>query len=126
VQGNNCDFAIDSVAIELEGSGNSADGLANPTGIDTGSDGFDDARGLVTILGWSDGRLEVSAVAEHDLGTVEPESFHAETDFARAGLRKWKLIELEDFSGTRLVEANDLYGVGHTYPWITDSSLRWP
>jgi hypothetical protein len=114
------------VAIELEGSWNSADGLANPTRIDTWSDGFDDARGLVTILGWSDGRLEVSAVAEHDLGTVESKRFHAETDFARAGLRKWKLIELEDFSGTRLVEANDLYGVGHTYPWITDSSLRWP
>jgi len=105
---------------------NSADSLAKPIGIDTWSDGFDDAGGLVTILGWSDGRLEVSAVAEHDLGTVESERFHAETDFARAGLRKWKLIELEDFSGTSLVEANDLYGVGHAFPRTTDSSLRWP
>jgi hypothetical protein len=103
------------VVVELEGSGNSADGLANPPGIDTWPDGFDDAGGLVTVLGWRDGSLEVLAVAEHDLGTVEPESFHAETDFARTGLRKWKLIELEDFSGTGLVEAHDLYGVGHAY-----------
>jgi hypothetical protein len=65
------------------------------------------------------------AVAEHDLSTVESESFNAETDFAWARLRKWKLIELEDFSGTGLVEANDLYGVGHGYPWMTDSTLRW-
>jgi hypothetical protein len=103
-----------------------ADGLANPTGIDAWSDGFDDAGGLVTVLGWRDGGLEVLAVAEHDLGTVESESFNAETDFARTGLGKWKLIELEDFSGTGLVEANDLYGVGHACPLITDSSLRWP
>jgi hypothetical protein len=126
VQGNNCDFAIDSVAIELEGSGNSADGLANPTGIDTWSDGFNVAGGLVTVLGGRDGCLEVLAVAEHDLGTVESESFNPETDFARAGFRKWKLVKLEDFSGTGLVEANDHYGVGHAYPWITESSLRWP
>jgi hypothetical protein len=116
VQGNNGDFAIDSVAVELEGSGNGADGLANPTGSDIWSDGFDDAGGLVTVPGWRDGCLQVLAVAEHDLGTVEAESFNAETDFARTGLRKWKLIKLEDFSGTGLVEANDLYSVGHAYP----------
>jgi hypothetical protein len=116
VEGNNCDFAIDTVVVELEGSGNSADDLANPTGIDTWSDGFGDAGGLVTVLGWRDGCLEVAAVAEHDLGTVESDSFHTETDFARTGLRKWKLIELEDFSGTGLVETNDLYSVGHAYP----------
>jgi hypothetical protein len=126
VPGNNGDFAIDSVVVELEGAGNSADGLANPTGVDTGSDSVDDAGGLVTVFGRRDGCLEVLAIAEHDLGTVESESFHAETDFARTGLRKWKLIELQDFSGAGLVEANDLYGVGHAYPSITDSSLRLP
>ena len=66
------------------------------------------------------------AVAKHDLGTVESESFNAETDFAWTGLRKWKLIKLEDFRRTGLVEANDLYGVGHAYPRITDCSLRSP
>jgi hypothetical protein len=126
VQGNNGDFAIDSVVVELEGSGNSTDGLANPTGIDTWSHGFDDAGSFVTVLGWRDGCLQVLAVAEHDLSTVESERFHAETDFAWAWLGKRKLIELEDFSGTGLVEANDLYGVGHVYLWITDSTLRWP
>ena len=115
-EGNNRDFAIDSVVVEFECSGNSADGLADPTGIDTWACGFDDAGGLVTVLGWKDWRLEVLAVAEHDLGAVESESFDAQTDFARTGLRKWEFIKLEDFGGAGLMEANDLYGVGHGIP----------
>jgi hypothetical protein len=55
------------------------------------------------------------AVAEHDLGAVESESFDSQTDFACAGLRKWEFIKLEDFGGSGLMEANDLYGVGHAY-----------
>jgi hypothetical protein len=56
------------------------------------------------------------AVAEHDLGAVESESFNPEPDLARTGFRKWKLIDLEDSSGTGLVEANNLCRIGHAYP----------
>jgi hypothetical protein len=29
---------------------------------------------------------------------------------------KWELIKLKDFGWSGLMEANDLYSVGHTYP----------
>jgi hypothetical protein len=109
------DFAIDSVVVKFEASWDSADGLADPTGIDIRACGFDDTGGLVTVLCRMDWRLEVLAVAEHDLGAIESESFDAETDLACTRLRKWEFIKLEDFGGSGLMEANDLYGVGHAY-----------
>jgi hypothetical protein len=118
------DFAIDSVVVKFEASWDSADGLADPTGIDIWSYGFDDASGFVAILCRKDRCLEVLAVAKHDLGAVESESFNAETDLAWAGLRKWEFIKLKDFGGSGLVETDDLYGVGHAYPSTKDFSLR--
>jgi hypothetical protein len=123
MKGNNRDFAINSVVVEFEGSGNSADDLPNPAGIDIWSYGFDDPGGLVPVLCWRDWRLQVLAIAEHDLGAVESESFDAETDFTWARLRNWQFIKLEDFGGSGLMEANDLYGVGHAYLANTEYSL---
>jgi hypothetical protein len=121
---DDCDFTVDSVFAEFEGCRNSADGLSKPTGIDPWAYGFDDARGFVAILGRMDGCLEVLAVAKHDLGAVQPESFDAETDLVWARLGKREFIKLEDFSRSCLMEANDLYGVGHIYPSTSDITLR--
>jgi hypothetical protein len=46
----------------------------------------------------------------------------AETDFTSARLRNWQFIKLENLGGSGLVEANDLYGVGHAYLATTDFS----
>ena len=91
---NNRDFAIDSMIVEFEGSRDGADGLADPTGIDTWAHGFDDPGGLVSILGWMYGCFEILSVAEHNLGAVQSKSSNAEEYLASAGLRKWKFIKL--------------------------------
>jgi hypothetical protein len=65
-----------------------------------------------------DRRLEVLAVTKHDLGAVQSESFDAETNLARARLREREFVKLKDFGGPSLMEANDLYGVGHVYPQL--------
>jgi hypothetical protein len=124
MKGNNRDFAINSVVVEFEGPGDRADGLSNPIRIDTWSCRFDDPGRLVTVLGWRDRRLEVLAIAEHDLGPIESDSFDAQTDFPGARLRKRKVIKLEDLGGPGLMEANDLYGVGHAYLAATEFSMR--
>src|ERR1700689_4293246 len=49
MKGNNRDLAINSVVVEFERSGNRADGLSKPVGIDTWSYGFDSPGGLVTV-----------------------------------------------------------------------------
>jgi hypothetical protein len=112
-EGNNRNFAIDSVTVEFEGSGDGADGLADPTGIDTWAYGFDDPGGLVAIFGWRYGCFEILSVAEHDLRAVQSKSFHAEQDLTWPGLRQWEFVKLKDFGGSGLVEANDLYGIRH-------------
>jgi hypothetical protein len=104
------------VIVEFEGSGNRADGLADPTGINTWAYGFDDAGGLVAIFGWRYGCFEILSVAEHDLSAIQPKSFHPEPDLTRAGLKQWEFIKLKDLGGPDLVEANDLYGIRHAYP----------
>jgi hypothetical protein len=52
------------------------------------------------------------AVAEHDLGTIEAESFDAETNLTMDWFGKREIIELEDFGAPGFVEANDFHGVG--------------
>src|SRR5580698_9770577 len=102
--------------VEFEGSGDGAGGLADPAGIDAGANGLDDPGSLISILCRKDGDFEVLAIAEHDVSAIEAKSFDAETNFARSGFRKGDFVKLEDFGGTGLVEADNLYGVGHTYP----------
>ena len=102
--------------VEFEGSGNGADGLADPTGVDTWAYSFDDPGGLVAILGWRYGCFEVLSVAEHNLSAVQPKSFHAEPDLTWAGLRQSEFIKLKDLGGSGLVETNDLYSIRHAYP----------
>src|ERR1700744_6503984 len=115
MKGNDRDFAINSVLVQFEGSGNSADDLPDPARIDAWSYSFDNSGRLVTILRWMDWRLQILAIAEHDLGTVKSESLNAETYFTRGRLRNWQLIELQHFSGPGLVEANDLNSIRHSY-----------
>jgi hypothetical protein len=88
MKGNDCDFAIHPVVVELERSGDSADGFPNPTGIYPWAYGFDDACSLVTVLGWGDRGFEVLAVAKHDLGAIKTESLDAETHFTGPWFRK--------------------------------------
>jgi len=106
------DFAVDAVVIEGEGGGG-AGGFADPIGVDAGADGFDDARGLVAVGGGEDGRFEVAVVEEHALGAVEADGFDAEADFIFAGFWEGEFVELKNFRSADLVEADDLYGVGH-------------
>ena len=111
------DFAVDTVCVEAEEAGDGACSLADPCRIHAGADGFDDAGGLVAVLRWEDRSFEVLAVAEHHLGTVEAESFDAETNFSVGGFGERELVELKDFWAACFVEANELYGIGHAGSW---------
>jgi hypothetical protein len=55
------------------------------------------------------------AVAEHDLGAVETDSFDPEADLALGWFGKREFVELEDFGATNFVAADDLYCGGHAY-----------
>jgi hypothetical protein len=115
LKGDHRDFSINSVVVEFESSGDSADGLPDPVGIHTRSYGFDNSGSLVTVPGWRDWSFQILAIAEHNLGAVESESFDPETDFPWARFRHWQFIKLEHFGGPGLVEANNLYGTRHAY-----------
>ena len=51
-------------------------------------------------------KRSVSILAEMCLSAIEADSFNAKTNFAYAGFRKQKFIELENLRGADLVKAN--------------------
>jgi hypothetical protein len=71
-KGDDCYFAIDSMVVEFQGSGNGADGLPNPTRVDAWAYGFNATGRFLAILGRKYGCLEVLAITKHDLGAVQP------------------------------------------------------
>jgi hypothetical protein len=61
------------------------------------------------------------AVAEHDLGTIETNSFDAETNLAVVRFGEREFVELKNFGAARFVEADAFYccGIRHAAPEIS-------
>ncbi len=63
--------------------------------------------------------LQVLALSEHNLGAVEANGLHLQTDLPFAGFGQRQVFELEYFSGARFMEAK-IFGMADLLnfsPW---------